>query len=280
MDDDLLAQGIAAVKAGQIQQARRLLDGAIQNNPDDVRAWGWFYDVCENDRERLRCLQEVLRLNPDNEQAQQKYNELVRIRTYTPTSAPTIIKPRGGLSRVQMGIIAGMALILVLTAGALGVSIWSDISTAIFPATKTATVLPATSTMGVLSTPTLREVPSPTERILNPTWTPLPTNTPWPTRTPTPTNTPTFTATLTPTNTLTPSATRTFTVTRTATHIATNAPTNTPVPTSTNTPVPTITGTPPTPVPPTDTNTPHPTETARPTRTLRPTHTDTAEPGP
>jgi tetratricopeptide (TPR) repeat protein len=76
MADDFLTQGIAAVKAGNIHQARQLLDSAIKQNPNDERTWGWFYNVCENDEERLHCLKEILRIVPNNEKAKQKYNEL------------------------------------------------------------------------------------------------------------------------------------------------------------------------------------------------------------
>jgi len=77
MDDDLLAQGIAAVKVGNRQEARRLLDAATRETPNDERAWGWFYNVCENDGERIHCLRELLRINPNNETALKKLNEII-----------------------------------------------------------------------------------------------------------------------------------------------------------------------------------------------------------
>jgi tetratricopeptide (TPR) repeat protein len=76
MQEDLLSQGIAEVKAGNIQQARVLLDSAIRQNPNDERTWGWFYKVCENDEERIRCLREVLRINPNRETVKKKLDEL------------------------------------------------------------------------------------------------------------------------------------------------------------------------------------------------------------
>src|ERR1035437_8436265 len=69
MADDYLSQGIAAVKAGQKQEARRLLDAAIRAAPDDIRTWSWFYDVCLNNTERIKCLKQILRINPNLEQS-------------------------------------------------------------------------------------------------------------------------------------------------------------------------------------------------------------------
>jgi len=77
MDENLLARGIAAVKAGNKQEAHRLLDAATREAPNDERTWGWFYNVCENDGERIHCLRELLRINPNNETATKKLNELI-----------------------------------------------------------------------------------------------------------------------------------------------------------------------------------------------------------
>jgi hypothetical protein len=84
MSDDLLAQGIAAVKAGNKQEARRLLDAAIRAAPNDERTWGWFYNICDNDKERIKCLNEVLRINPGNEKAKLLLQRLTIQQTPTP----------------------------------------------------------------------------------------------------------------------------------------------------------------------------------------------------
>ena len=62
MTDDYLSKGIAAVKAGNTEEARRLLDAAIQVAPDDIHTWGWFYGVCLNNTERIKCLKQILRI--------------------------------------------------------------------------------------------------------------------------------------------------------------------------------------------------------------------------
>jgi hypothetical protein len=76
MSDESITQGIAAVEAGDKKQARQLLGEAIRNYPNDERSWGWFYNVAENDTERLQCVKEVLRINPNNARAKQLLEEL------------------------------------------------------------------------------------------------------------------------------------------------------------------------------------------------------------
>ena len=66
MSDELVSKGIEALNAGDKKLARQLLSEAIHNFPNDEQSWGWFYNVAENDTERLRCVKQVLRINPNN----------------------------------------------------------------------------------------------------------------------------------------------------------------------------------------------------------------------
>jgi len=93
MTDDYLSQGIAAVKAGNTEEARKLLDAAIRSAPDDIRTWSWFYDVCLNNTERIKCLKQILRINPNLEQAKQRYNELMGMEVRP--IAPIASQPEG-----------------------------------------------------------------------------------------------------------------------------------------------------------------------------------------
>src|SRR5438132_1243829 len=65
--DDLLQRGIAAARAGQADEARRLLAQAIQQNPRSENAWLWMSSVVQTDDQRIHCLRSVLALNPNNE---------------------------------------------------------------------------------------------------------------------------------------------------------------------------------------------------------------------
>lgn len=75
--DDLTRQGIDAFRAGKRDEARKLLLTAVKQNPDSESAWGWLYNVTENDRERIYCLKQVLRINPSNKKVNQLYKNLL-----------------------------------------------------------------------------------------------------------------------------------------------------------------------------------------------------------
>lgn len=69
--NDLLQQGITAYKAGKREEARRLFVSAVKQNPESELAWGWMYQTSVNDKERVFCLKQMLRINPGNEKTGQ-----------------------------------------------------------------------------------------------------------------------------------------------------------------------------------------------------------------
>ncbi len=77
--DDLIQQGINSFKAGNYQIAREKLTEALHINPDNERAWGYLYNVCENDVDRVHCLRQMLRLNPKNFKARATLDKLESI---------------------------------------------------------------------------------------------------------------------------------------------------------------------------------------------------------
>ncbi len=66
---ELEQRGIEAARAGQKDQARKLLQHALRLDPYRDEAWLWLASVARDKRERLLCLQKVLEVNPDNEMA-------------------------------------------------------------------------------------------------------------------------------------------------------------------------------------------------------------------
>lgn len=208
MAEDLLAQGIAAVKTGNIQEARKLLDAAIRAAPNDIRGWGWFFNVCQTDTERLRCIKEILRIDPNNDNAKQKYNELIGLGFQSPAPGPQkaqvasisnikssqpINNKKGGISTLEwvlIGILGGAA---ILTIAALGITFLFNIFHS--PAAQVPSY-PApfpTNTVIYPTKPAVQALPPPVMPDF-PTMAPLPTMKPFPTfpppDTPQPTETP------------------------------------------------------------------------------------------
>ena len=63
---DLVNQGIAALKVGNIDKAREFLTQAIELDNNNEQAWLWLSGTSVSDDHKRRCLQEVLRINPNH----------------------------------------------------------------------------------------------------------------------------------------------------------------------------------------------------------------------
>ena len=64
---DLFQQGVAAYKAGKRDEARKIFLILVMQTPNDERTWEKMHDVSNNDQERIHCLKQILRINPNNE---------------------------------------------------------------------------------------------------------------------------------------------------------------------------------------------------------------------
>jgi tetratricopeptide (TPR) repeat protein len=65
-EDPLLDQAIAAVKAYDRKKARDILSRLIKVDPRNARYWLWLSTVVDTPKEITYCLQEVLKIDPDN----------------------------------------------------------------------------------------------------------------------------------------------------------------------------------------------------------------------
>lgn len=242
---DRLQQAIALAQAGQQTQARDLLREIVAADPGQTLAWMWLATTAPDHEERVRCLERVLALEPDNRPAQQAYLQLTG-QNYAPPRAP---QARSGWRRVLFGdapVGLGSYLIILLVGAIAVVVIALAVGTrdnepdqpptlplALPSPTPTLSVSP---TPGHTPWPTRTPGPSPTSiwAAPPPTWTAVPTDTPTPSPTLTPTATPTYTST--PTATPTPSPTTSARTPRPATATQTASPTVIPSPTGTASP--------------------------------------------
>ena len=90
LSQKLLKQGIAATKAGQAKDARQHLVDAVELDPDNENAWLWLSGVVDSTTERQHCLEQVLRLNPDNTYARAGLASLQKLTTQ---AVPLDIEP-------------------------------------------------------------------------------------------------------------------------------------------------------------------------------------------
>ncbi len=99
--DELLAQGIAAAKAGQRDAARQLFQTLLRQDPRSELGWLWLSGLLDAPAQKRDCLQRVLAINPHNELALRGLQQLAQseaasfLATFEPhqPSAPKTIAP-------------------------------------------------------------------------------------------------------------------------------------------------------------------------------------------
>lgn len=69
--EQLLQLGIRTAREGNRQSARVIFQQVLDADKRNERAWLWMASVAEDDMDRRRYLETVLRLNPKNEKAKQ-----------------------------------------------------------------------------------------------------------------------------------------------------------------------------------------------------------------
>ncbi len=74
--EQLLREGIAAVRAGDKETARAKLREVVALDQYNEKGWFWLASVAETAEERRVCLGNVVVINPNNEKAKQMPDQL------------------------------------------------------------------------------------------------------------------------------------------------------------------------------------------------------------
>jgi tetratricopeptide (TPR) repeat protein len=95
MSEDILHKAISMIKAGDRTGAKSILISILEKDPKNENAWLWLSSCADKTEEKIYCLQEALRINPNNEQAKKAIEQLkprpIVGRDVIPASQPAII---------------------------------------------------------------------------------------------------------------------------------------------------------------------------------------------
>lgn len=86
----MFAEAVNAARRGEKSRARDLLARLLKTNPRDVNCWIWMSAVVETPKERIYCLQEALKIDPENQAARRG---LVMAGALPPVEKPVAEKP-------------------------------------------------------------------------------------------------------------------------------------------------------------------------------------------
>ncbi len=97
----LLRRAMAAVNAGDLAQGRALLERILESDPRNEWAWIWLSGCVEGALQRRVCLQQALKISPDNQAALDGMKVLDGELVQMPDAAPSLLESR--LAAIGMG---------------------------------------------------------------------------------------------------------------------------------------------------------------------------------
>ena len=110
--EDLMSMGIQTAKRGNKQNARMFFEQILAADAENERAWLWMAAVAESLPERIRYLNTVLRINPQNPTA---LRELKQIREQRESNNTLVIR----YGAIGLGLVLILVLLIVVLAVAL-----------------------------------------------------------------------------------------------------------------------------------------------------------------
>lgn len=105
--EDLLHEGGVQLAEGNRREAHRIWRQAAALNPKDKRIWQALVEVVDNNDDRLVCLQNIINLDPTDEQAMQ------RLISAGGTLPPGLEIPKSPLQKA-MPYLIGVGVLLVI----------------------------------------------------------------------------------------------------------------------------------------------------------------------
>jgi hypothetical protein len=92
--DELLAQGIAKIEAGDRQEGAALLAQAVLQNPRSEAGWFWLAAAVDDPARKRFCLKRALAINPASEQTQAALQQLEAVVEPAPALSETAAEPQ------------------------------------------------------------------------------------------------------------------------------------------------------------------------------------------
>ncbi len=105
--EQLMQIGIQTAKQGNKQNARVIFQQILDQDKQNERAWLWMARVAQTPRDRVRYLNTVLRINPNNATALQ---ELERMKQRQLTSNSQALR----YGMIGLGVILALVIVVVL----------------------------------------------------------------------------------------------------------------------------------------------------------------------
>jgi hypothetical protein len=89
---DLFEQAVSYIKAGDLENGKKMLIQVLQQNPKDENAWLWMSRCVPTIEQKKECFKRALSINPNNEMARKAMEKLSS--PTSPTQVPDNLPPK------------------------------------------------------------------------------------------------------------------------------------------------------------------------------------------
>ncbi len=113
---ELIDKAITEAKTGNKAGAKKILAQVVKNEPGNARAWDLLSRVVEDKDQIIYCLNQVLKISPDNPQAKARLQKLQGQPTFQPP-VQAKAKQKSGMRKIITYVTAGVLGFCILLAG-------------------------------------------------------------------------------------------------------------------------------------------------------------------
>lgn len=113
MNENLL-HAINILKSGDKEEARNLLIAILRKEPDNEIAWQWMYNAVQNQKEKIDCLKQIIRINPGNTDASRLLLKLQNTPIIKKPVIPLPVAPLQSPKKPNLLLILIAAIVLIV----------------------------------------------------------------------------------------------------------------------------------------------------------------------
>jgi preprotein translocase subunit Sss1 len=123
MDDELLQQAVSFVQVGDKGSAVKILKEIVTKDPKNENAWLWLAACFDKRENKIRSLQKVLEINPNNQKAKQALDKLTPTEPSLVDIVPNASQKSATLLKTTKPQMEFLKNFLINLAGLLGIGV-------------------------------------------------------------------------------------------------------------------------------------------------------------
>lgn len=119
----LLEQAVTHIKAGEIEKGKQILAKLLRQNPQDESGWLWMSKCVTTTSQKRDCFNQVLRINPNNQYAQEGLRRLEAAASNPPISSDQKAQHNKPFPIISIAIFLGILACACITIASISLAL-------------------------------------------------------------------------------------------------------------------------------------------------------------